>query len=184
VDFNCVDYRARSALHIACIHGFMPTVRFLLREQVNLDKIDSTGTSPLYHAIKRRHEDIAKLLYWKGASVTVPAEKLGKLLCTDGFTGDLLRVKLLNECDANIETADYDMRTVAHLAAAESHWDLLSYLVKKTKFNFELMDRFGKTPFDEISDSQKRREFEALLKEVRSNPNFIKSLKPKSKKDE
>jgi len=101
-DFNCVDYRARSALHIACIHGFMPIVRFLISEKVNLDKIDSTGSSPLYHAIKRRNEDVAKLLYYKGASVTVPAEKLGKLLCTDGFNGEILRVRLLNECEGDI----------------------------------------------------------------------------------
>ena len=102
VDFNCVDYRARSALHIACIHGFMPTVRYLMKEKVNLDKIDAAGSSPLFHAIKRRHEDISKLLYYKGASVTVPAEKLGKLLCTDGYTGEVVRVRLLNECEADI----------------------------------------------------------------------------------
>jgi ankyrin repeat protein len=101
-DFNCVDYRARSPLHIACIHGYMPIVRFLMQEKVNLDKIDSTGSSPLYHAIKRKHEDIAKLLYLKGASVTAPHERLGKLLCTDGFNGEILRVHLLNECEADI----------------------------------------------------------------------------------
>lgn len=118
-DFNCVDYRARSALHIACLHGYMPAVRFLIRENVNLDKIDSTGVSPLYHAIKRGHEDIAKLLYYKGASVHAPADKLGQLLCICGQKGDIKRVKLLKECEANIEAADYDLRTVAHLAAAE-----------------------------------------------------------------
>ena len=42
------------------------------------------------------------------------------------------------------------MRTVAHLAAAEKRWDLLTYLVTRTKYNFDMKDRFGKTPFDEI----------------------------------
>jgi hypothetical protein len=51
------------------------------------------------------------------------------------------------------------MRTVAHLAAAEKHWDLLTYLVTHTKFNFDMKDRFGKTPFDEIDDSGKLAEF-------------------------
>jgi len=72
VDFNCVDYRARSALHIACLHGYKQVVRFLIKEKVNLDKIDSTGVSPLYHAIMRSHADIANLLYYKGASVHAP----------------------------------------------------------------------------------------------------------------
>jgi ankyrin repeat protein len=50
----------------------MPVVKFLISERVNLDKIDSTGVSPLYHAIMKGHEDIASLLYMKGASVHAP----------------------------------------------------------------------------------------------------------------
>ena len=69
------------------------------------------------------------------------------------------------------------MRTVAHLAAAEKQWPLLTYLVTKTKFNFDFKDRFGKTPFDEISDPEKLVEYEKLLHETRSNPNFEKNLK-------
>ena len=106
-------------MHIACLHGYMPVVKFLISERVNLDKIDSTGVSPLYHAIMKGHEDIASLLYMKGASVHAPPEKLAKLLCICGFKGDILRVKLLKDCEANIEISDYDLRTVGHLAAAE-----------------------------------------------------------------
>jgi hypothetical protein len=69
------------------------------------------------------------------------------------------------------------MRTVAHLAAAESKWDLLTYLVTKTRFNFDLKDRFGKTPFDEISDPEKLAEYQKLLRETRSDPNFEVSLR-------
>jgi len=69
------------------------------------------------------------------------------------------------------------MRTVAHLAAAENKWELLTYLVTKTRFNFEVKDRFGKTPFDEISDLVKLAEYQKLLHETRSDPNFEKSLR-------
>ncbi len=116
-------------MHIACINGYLEVVEFLLKENVNLDKIDSTGVSPLYHAIMRNHEKIAKLLYSKGASVHAPNEKLAKLLCICGFEGDISRVRMLKECEANIEIADYDLRTVAHLAAAEGHKDLVYYLI-------------------------------------------------------
>jgi ankyrin repeat protein len=142
----------------------MPTVRFLIREKVNLDKIDLTGASPLYHAIKRGHEDIAKLLHYKGASVHAPPEKLGSLLCICGQKGDLKRVKLFKECDADIEASDYDLRTVAHLAAAEGQWELIKYLASHTKFNFNLTDRWGKTPFDELSNHKLRNELEELIK--------------------
>lgn len=167
VDFNCVDYRGRSALHIACIHGYMPVVQFLMKEAVNLDKIDSTGVSPLYHSIQRGHENIAKLLHFKGASVHAPPEKLAKILCICGFKGDTAKVRLLKECEANIEISDYDLRTVAHLAAAEGHWDLLNYLILGTDFNFELQDRWEKKPLDEIEDFDKRVEFEEALRLAR-----------------
>jgi ankyrin repeat protein len=142
----------------------MPTVRFLIREKVNLDKIDLTGASPLYHAIKRGHEDIAKLLHYKGASVHAPLEKLGSLLCICGAKGDVKRVKLFKECDADIEASDYDLRTVAHLAAAEHQLELVKYLASHTKFNFELSDRWGKTPLDELSNPKLRLEIEELIK--------------------
>ena len=147
-----MDYRARSPLHVACLKGHIEVVKFLLREHVNLDKIDSTGCSPLYHAIRKGHADIASLLYLKGASVHALPEKIAKLLCICGFKGDTSIVKLLYECEANIEQSDYDLRTVAHLAAAEGHTELLLYLIRDTNFNFNITDRWGKKPLEEIND--------------------------------
>lgn len=63
-----------------------------------------------------------------------------------------MRIKLLNECEADIETPDYDYRTVAHLAAAEKHYLVLEYLLWFSSFNFQLKDRWGQTPLDEIKD--------------------------------
>ncbi len=53
-------------------------------------------------------------------------------------------MRLLKECEANIEEVDYDFRSVAHLAAAEGHTELLLFLINETKFNFSLKDRWGK----------------------------------------
>ena len=74
----------------------------------------------MYHAIVKGHSDIAIQLKLKGASVHAPKEKLGYMLCNIGNKGDLKRLKLLNKCEANLELADYDHRTVAHLAASEA----------------------------------------------------------------
>jgi hypothetical protein len=62
------------------------------------------------------------------------------------------RVKLLVECEADIEVSDYDYRTVGHLAAAESKRTLLFYLSGHTDFNFTLRDRWNHTVLDEIKD--------------------------------
>lgn len=143
--------------------GNLNVVKFLIKENVNLDKIDATGCSPLYHAIRKGHADIAYLLYLKGASVHSPPEKLAKLLCICGFKGETSIVKLLNDCEANIEISDYDLRSVAHLAAAEGHTELLLFLINETDFNFDLKDRWGKKPLDEIADTRIRQEFEDAL---------------------
>jgi len=42
------------------------------------------------------------------------------------------------------------LRTVGHLAAAEGHTELLLYLINETNFNFDLKDRWGNKPLDEI----------------------------------
>lgn len=69
-----------------------------------------------------------------------------------GFKGDTAKVRLLYDCEADIEISDYDFRTVGHLAGAEGHYDLLEYLASETNFNFNLKDRWGTTCFDEIKD--------------------------------
>lgn len=66
-DFTTVDYKDRTPLHIACIKGHLNVVKLLLKQSksiyycfnwfidVNLDKIDDTGCSPLYLAIAKGH---------------------------------------------------------------------------------------------------------------------------------
>jgi ankyrin repeat protein len=80
-----------------------------------------------------------------------------------------MRVSLLQQCEANIEESDYDLRTVGHLAAAEGHWDLLTFLATRTNFNFEIKDRWGKTPLDEIANPETRTQYEIMLRESRAN---------------
>ena len=74
------------------------------------------------------------------------------------------RIKLFKECEADIDATDYDLRTVGHLAAAEGQWDLLRYLAQHSKFNFNLLDRWGKTPLDEITNARQRHDIEELIK--------------------
>jgi len=49
--------------------------------EMDLDKIDKNGCSPMYYAITKNHDVIASLLYFKGATIICPLEKLAKFLC-------------------------------------------------------------------------------------------------------
>ena len=50
------------------------------------------------------------------------------MLCSIGSENELNKLQFLVKCDANIEEADYDKRTVGHLAASEGHVKILEYL--------------------------------------------------------
>ena len=72
------------------------------------------------------------------------------MLCQAGYDNDLQKIKLLNKCDINLQVSDYDKRSVGHLAASEGHHEILEFLAQKTKFDFQIQDRWGKKVIDEI----------------------------------
>lgn len=55
-------------------------------------------------------------------------------------------IDIFYKSHANIEAADYDNRTVAHLACSEDNVQLVEYLVKQTNFNFGVLDRWKNKP--------------------------------------
>jgi len=107
--------------------------------------------------------EVAKLLSDKGASVIASKERLAKMMCMCGYDGDLEKLKTLHLCEANLESADYDKRTLGHLAAAEGHVELLKYLIEETEYNFDLQDRWGNQILDELKDLEKKKELIKLI---------------------
>jgi ankyrin repeat protein len=66
VNFGVVDYRGRNCLHIAAISKNFEIAEYVLDQKNNIDidfdKIDLAGCSPLYYAISYNNNDIALLL--------------------------------------------------------------------------------------------------------------------------
>ena len=100
--------------------------------------------------------EIANLLLTKGATVIANNSRLANLLCTVGFEGDMKRLELLHKAGCNLEIADYDSRTLGHLAASEGQIDMLQYLSSRTDFNFNLRDRWDNTPMMELQDENQK----------------------------
>jgi len=69
-----------------------------------------------------------------------------------GAQGKLEQIKLMNEVGANMNCADYDNRTIAHLAASESQLKVVEYLMFNADFDFSIKDRWGNTPIDDLKD--------------------------------
>lgn len=63
MDVDDVDYRNRSALHVAAARGHMPVVSWLVNQmQANISMLDESGVSPLYEAVRHRHHNVVKFL--------------------------------------------------------------------------------------------------------------------------
>ena len=92
-----------------------------LTDDVNVSKDD-----PSTYRGHRTHLQVSRLL--SAASV-----------------GDSLEVKHLHALGTDVNSSDYDMRTAAHVAAAEGHLNVIQFLIW---FGADLTarDRWGKTP--------------------------------------
>ena len=70
-------------------------------------------------------------------------------LISAAASGDIDIVKSVSDVNV-LNSADYDGRTALHLACAEGHLEVVSFLVDAT-VNINVRDRFGSTPADEAS---------------------------------
>ena len=116
--------------------------------------LDNKARSALYLAVESDNYEIAEILANSGASIIADGGRLAKMLCSIGHENDVQKLRFLLESDADIEQADYDKRTVGHLAAAEGHREILEFLAKHSKFNFYVKDRWNNTVMDELKDSE------------------------------
>jgi len=62
--------------------------------------------------------------------------------------GDLMAIKNLQSLGVNLDDADYDMRTAAHVAAAKGETEVLQFFAMEGA-NLEPVDRWGHRPIDD-----------------------------------
>lgn len=61
-DLSQPDISGRTPLHLACLHGHIDMVEFLLKNYVEKNDIDMLGLTPMDYAVRGKHDDIVKLL--------------------------------------------------------------------------------------------------------------------------
>ena len=148
---NAPDYFGRTPLHvIATTTGHIKIAEYLLSQEINMDQLDCKERSALYLAIEAENFQVANLLVEKGASIVAGSGRLSRLLCDCGFRGSLETLRCLIRSEVNLNEADYDMRTIGHLAASENHFMFLRMLAEESNYDFSLKDRWGRTALDDI----------------------------------
>lgn len=67
-DLSLPDTSERTALHLACLHGHLDVVQYLLKQSVDTDETDMLGLTPLNYAQEGEHSEIVKLLIATGGT--------------------------------------------------------------------------------------------------------------------
>ncbi|XP_069107209.1 glutaminase kidney isoform, mitochondrial-like isoform X1 [Argopecten irradians] len=78
----------------------------------------------------------------------VQAFEIVKLLFS-AYNGDVTAIRRYALLGVNLNQQDYDGRTALHVAAAEGHMNVVSYLLEKCEVEPSVEDRWGHTPLDE-----------------------------------
>jgi|GEM_PF-3116838 len=72
-DQLCVpDKKDCTLLHEACCGGDMPTIKWLVSQEFDVNAINQFGASPLFEAVYRDNTEAAKYLKSQGAKLFVP----------------------------------------------------------------------------------------------------------------
>jgi ankyrin repeat protein len=150
-DPNSSDYDNRTALMLAAMRGNSEVVKLLLEDYAcNPNLLDVHGSSALYEAAKNGHEETMDVLLKYGAKLCMSEALAASTLCQVVFDGDTLTLRRLLRAKIQVDAADYDKRTAAHIAAAEGNLVALQILIE---FGADLTvkDRWGNTIEDEAA---------------------------------
>lgn len=148
-DPDSADYDSRTGLMVAAMKGNTEVVNKLLDDyQANPDLVDVHGSSALYEAVKNGHEMAVDALLKHHAKLSMSESLAASTLCQLVFDGDTRMLRRLLRSKIQVNAADYDKRTAAHIAAAEGNLVALKVLAD---FGADLtvLDRWNNTIEDE-----------------------------------
>ena len=96
-----------------------------------------------------------KLLFEYGAELCMKESLAASVLCQAVFDGDILLLKRLLNAGIQVDAADYDKRTAAHIAAAEGNVAAIKVLADHGA-DLTLKDRWNNTVQYEAERSNAR----------------------------
>ncbi|KAK2557231.1 Ammonium transporter 1 [Acropora cervicornis] len=160
VDFGIQDFDKRTPLHVACSHGHLSCVKFLLRQPgVNVHVRDRWRASPLYEAVYFGHDQVVQSLLRHGASWS--EDGIGDLLCIAVEKNDGEELQRLVSLGVNVNAANSGGGTALHVAASLGSRAVVQYLIDH-RADINAVDSLGNTPLN-YSDMHEHRAVSHLL---------------------
>lgn len=158
-DPNSADYDNRTALMLAAMKGNHEVVKKLLEFQCNPNLVDVHGSSALFEAARNGNETTVDELVKHNAELCMTESLAASTLCQLVFDGDTPTMRRLLLAKIQVNAADYDKRTAAHIAAAEGNMTALKVLVEfgadltvKDRWNNSLEDEAKKAGNSQLVD--------------------------------
>eukprot|EP00977_Amphora_coffeiformis_P023838 scaffold14501_cov163-Amphora_coffeaeformis.AAC.3 len=113
---------------VAAMKGQTDVVHLLLQYKADPNLTDMHGSTALLEAVKNGNETVMGVLLANGAELCMPESLAASVLCQTVFDGDIMQLKRLLRAGIQVDAADYDKRTAAHIAAAEGNASALRVL--------------------------------------------------------
>jgi ankyrin repeat protein len=111
-------------LHVAGVQGDAHVIRMLICLGVDVDAKDRQGLTPLYHALRARNGETARVLMDAGAQPVVVRNEPGEMMLHEalrGFRADLVLALALLDNGADPNERDLDGETALHVAAGQGY---------------------------------------------------------------
>ena len=185
-----LDVHEVTVLHVAVENGRAEMVEFLLAKGVPVDVCDRYRRTPLMFAAFYAHTGIFEFLVGKGAdihlrnffnwslfSVADPEQEpiarllfsmIGdkdrtEILFSSAQSGNVMRIRALMSLEGfDIHSRDPEGNTALHIAAYDSHPDVVRFLVA-AGLDVNAENQFGDTPLAHATLGRKSREIVAFL---------------------
>ena len=166
-DFKTRDERGRTLLHIAASKGKPDMVQLLLREEADINALDSWGVPPLFLAIENDHMATARALLAGGANASAPHGACKRTaLHMAAQTGHVEMLRAMIEHDGpDVNAAGSLGYTALHCAALNLNGtsDAIDALVEAGA-NIEALTIYDATPLHLAASDLKPVAVSALLR--------------------
>jgi len=148
-DVNAADHRGRTCLHLAASAGRLSVMEELLRvENLNINPVDAGGGTPLLDALRENQPKLAAMLFERNGSLSLPDDVASLRLATLARHGELEQISKLIAYGCNVNTKDYNARTIMHVVAGETNTHLVDLIISLGG-DVNATDWHGRTPLDE-----------------------------------
>ncbi|XP_051499832.1 ankyrin repeat domain-containing protein 18A-like [Apus apus] len=124
------DQEKRTPLHLACANGHADVVRFLVRQDCQVDLSDNWRRSPLMKAVQSQQEECVAVLLEHGANPDLQDADGNTALHLAVLSHNVDMVLLLLEHDADIDAENKEGCTPLILAVSEHHKEMAEVLLK------------------------------------------------------